>query len=83
MSQPESQHSPVTLNIKMADASDLSIKHVNALDIRPGIDEFFLTLGVVIPPDQTEMESVKQAGHIVAQPVFRFAIYCEILWKSS
>ncbi len=54
---------------------------MNALSIRIGSDEFFFTLGVVTPPDQAEMAAVTEAGYVVAQPVFRFAITRDTMEK--
>ena len=62
------------INIIMADASNFPVYHVNAMNLRSGSDEFHFTLGVVSPPDQTEIAAVTEAGHVLAQPVFRFAI---------
>jgi hypothetical protein len=81
MSQSALEPTPVTFNIIMADASNLPIHHVNALAIRSGSDEFFLTLGVVQPPDQSEVAALVEAGHIEAQPVFRFAISRDTMEK--
>lgn len=74
MSQLGSEPTPMRINITIADASNLPIYHVNAMNLRSGIDEFFFTLGVAQPPDQAEIATVTEAGHIVAQPIFRFAI---------
>ncbi len=74
MSQPELEPKPVKYNIMIADASNLPILHVNALNLRISLDEFYFTLGVVQPPDQTELTKVAEVGHAVAQPVFRFAL---------
>lgn len=81
MGQPESELAPITLNVTIADASNLPIQHVNALVLRAGIDEFFFTLGVVMPPDQTEVLTATETGHLVAQPVFRFAISRDTMAK--
>ena len=81
MSQRELEPRPVQLTVLIAEASNLPIHHVNAMNIRAGSDEFFFTLGVVQPPDQTEMAAVTEAGHIVAQPVFRFAISRDTMEK--
>ena len=45
----------MTFNVTIADASNLTIHHVNALGLRSGSDEFYFTLGVVMPPDQAEI----------------------------
>lgn len=81
MSQPELEPTPVQINVTIADASNLPIHHVNAMSLRVGSDEFFFTLGVVPPPDQVEMAAVTEAGQIVAQPVFRFAISRDTMEK--
>jgi hypothetical protein len=81
MSQPELEPTPTTFSIKFADASNLPIHHVNALGLRAGSDEFFLILGSVIPPDQAEIAAATEAGHLVAQPVFRFAISRDTMEK--
>lgn len=81
MSQSKSESTPITFNVTIADASNLPINHVNALVIRSGVDEFFLTLGVVMPPDQTEVAAAAENGHLVAQPVFRFAISRDTMAK--
>jgi len=81
MSQSESESMPVALNIRFADAPNLPIFHVNALGINSSSDEFFFTLGVVIPPDQTQAAAVREAGYIVAQPIFRCAISRDTMEK--
>ncbi len=74
MSQQELEPQPVTINVTIADASNLPIQHVNVMTLRGSIDEFFFTLGVVQPPDKAEMEALSENKQITAQPVFRFAI---------
>lgn len=74
MSQPDLESAPKTFNVTFADASHLPIHHVNAMSIRGGTDEFFFTIGIVVPPDQEEMAAAMEAGHVEAQPLLRFAI---------
>lgn len=74
MNQQEPGIIPTPLNVKFADASNLPVQHVNAMAINTGSDEFFFTLGVIVPPDQEEMAAVLEVGHVIAQPVYRFAI---------
>ena len=81
MSQPELESTPVTLNIRFADASNLPIFHVNALGINASSDEFFFTLGVVKPPDQTQAAALREAGYVVAQPIFCCAISRDTMEK--
>src|SRR5260370_15497877 len=81
MNQPRSESAPMTFEVKLGDASNLSMHYVNALDVRAGADEFFFTLGTVTPPDQAGMEAAVEAGHLVAEPVFRFAVSRETMAK--
>lgn len=81
MSQLESLPTPMTFSVTIADASNLPIYHVNALGLRASNDEFFFTLGVVTPPDQAEVVAATEAGHLVAQPIFRFAISRDTMEK--
>lgn len=81
MSQPELEPTPVTFEVRIADASNLPIQHVNALGLRSSSDEFFFTLGVVMPPDQAEIATAAEDGHLVAQPIFRFAISRDTMAK--
>jgi len=81
MDQTESEVIPQALNIRFADASSLPIPHVNAMGIHQGSDEFFFTLGVVVPPDQEELTAVMEAGYVIAQPVFRFAVSRDTMEK--
>lgn len=74
MSQAESEPQLVKYNVIIDDASKLPILHVNALNLRISLDEFYFTLGVIQPPDQAELSKVAEVGHVVAQPIFRFAI---------
>lgn len=75
MSQSELEPKPVQVNITMGDASGLPLYHVNVMNLRAGIDEFYFTLGVISPPEQTEIAALTVNGQIqaVAQPIFRFA----------
>lgn len=81
MSQSVSGPTPITFNVTFADASHLPIHHVNAMGLRTGSDEFFFTLGVVVPPDQLEAAAATEADHLVAQPVVRFAISRDTMEK--
>ena len=74
MSHQESRVKPTPLNVKFADASNLPMQHVNAMSVYLGTDEFIFTLGTIMPPDQEEMAAILEAGHVIAQPVYRFAI---------
>jgi hypothetical protein len=81
MSEQNLEPMPEPLLVAMSDASSLPIYHVNALNLRAGIDEFFFTLGIVPPPDRSEIPAIKEAGHIEAQPIFRFAVSRDTMEK--
>ena len=81
MNQPELEPMPMTLDVRLADASNLPLHHVNVVGIRFARDEFFVTLGVVMPPDPPEIAAAQQVGFLEAQPVFRFALSRETMEK--
>ncbi len=81
MNQPELEPTPVTLDVRIADVSSLPLQHVNVVSIRFAKDEFFITLGLVMPPDPPEVAAAQQAGYFEAQPVFRFALSRDTMEK--
>ena len=83
MSQSELEPKPVQVNVTMGDASDLPLYHVNVMNIRAGIDEFYFTWGVVLPPEQAEIAALTVNGQVqaVAQPIFRFALSRDTMEK--
>ena len=81
MNQPELEPTPVTLDVRITDASNLPLQHVNVANIRFAKDEFFVTLGVVTPPGPPELAAAQQVGYLEAQPVFRFAMSRDTMEK--
>lgn len=81
MSQSEPKPEPEALNVKLTDASNLPVYHVNALGIRGSSDEFLIILGVIEPPDPEDVAKVKAAGYLTAQPIYRFAISRDTMGK--
>jgi hypothetical protein len=81
LDQQEPKAVPTPINVKFSDTSTLPIQHVNTMGIHSGSDEFFLTLGVVVPPDQGEAAKVLENGYIVAQPIYRFAVSRDTMAK--
>lgn len=77
--QQPGESKSIQLTILMKDASDLPMPYVNAIEIRAGVAEFFITLGVAQPPSQTEIVAMTEAGTIPAHPVARFAISYETM----
>jgi hypothetical protein len=81
-----SEQNPIPLGgaftIVLPDAPELPLLHVNALNLRYSLDEFFFTLGVVLPPEVRTYEDVERVGTtLTAQPVFRFALSRETMAK--
>lgn len=74
MSQQEMDPQSINIRMTFSDASHLPIPHANAMSLRHTSDEFYFILGVAQPPDELEVEAIKNAGVVVAQPLFRFAI---------
>lgn len=81
MSQSELKPQPISLNIKFADASNLPVSHVNAVSVHSGTDEFFFTVGVAVPPSPEELAVVAETGHLIAQPIYRFAMSRDTMEK--
>lgn len=72
----------VGYEVVVPEARDFPLLHVNALNVRFGVDEFFLTLGVVMPPEFRTQAEAEQAGRqLEAQPVFRFAVSRQTMAK--
>src|SRR5579863_7501267 len=81
MNQPELEPASEVLEVKFADDSNMTLHHVNVASIRIARDEFFLTLGVIMPPYPQEIVTAQQVGYLEAQPVFRFAMSRETMEK--
>src|SRR5579859_5383117 len=81
MSEQNLEPMPEPLIVTMNDASNLPVYHVNAMNLHGSTDEFFFTLGIVQPPDRSEMPAIVEAGHIKAQPIFRFAVSRDTMEK--
>ena len=59
---------------KFVNDSGLQTIFVNAVNVRAGLEEFFLTLGTTVPLEIQDIEDLKQIDSIDAQPVFRCAV---------
>ena len=54
--------------------SDLPVHHVNAVNVRAGLEEFFFTLGTVLPPEITDIKDLESIDSLNAHTLFRFAV---------
>jgi hypothetical protein len=58
---------------------ELPVHYVNAVNIRTGAVEFFVTLGTAMPPEITDIKDLESLDTIKAQPLFRFAMPREVM----
>ncbi len=56
------------------EVNELPLPYVNALSVQSGIDDFFVTVGAVVPPEIKSEEDLKSISELVAKPLFRFAL---------
>lgn len=52
----------------------LPTHYVNMVNVRAGLEEFFLTLGTVLPLDITDSKDLENIDSISAHPLFRCAV---------
>lgn len=53
---------------------NLPTHYVNVVNLRAGLDEFFLTLGTAVPLDITDSKDLENIDNINAHPLFRCAV---------
>jgi hypothetical protein len=72
----EERKDAVSRQVKTAFVGDenLPTHYVNMADVRAGREEFFLTLGTVIPSEITNSQDLEGIDHIDGYPLFRCAI---------
>jgi hypothetical protein len=56
------------------EVAKLPLPYVNALSVQSGIDDFFVTIGSVVPPEIKSNEDLEKHKEIIAKPLFRFAV---------
>jgi hypothetical protein len=56
------------------EVNELPLPYVNACSVQSGVDDFFVTVGAVVPPEIKSEEDLKKYSEIVAKPLFRFAL---------
>jgi hypothetical protein len=52
----------------------LPLPYVNALVVLSGVDDFFVTIGSVVPPEIQSDEDLEKHTELTAKPLFRFAV---------
>ena len=53
---------------------NLPTHYVNSVNVRSGMEEFFLTFGTAVPLEITDIEDLEKINSINAHPLFRCAI---------
>ena len=53
---------------------NLPTHYVNIVNVRAGLEEFFLTLGTVVPLEITDSKDLEDIDSINAHPLFRCAV---------
>jgi hypothetical protein len=68
--------SPIFKQVKpiFTNSEQIPTHYVNAINIRPGIEEFFLTLGTITPPDIMPGQSLEDLNFVNANPLFKCAM---------
>lgn len=62
------------LETRFINNSELPTHFVNVINVRPGLEEFYFTLGTALPIDIKNIEDLEQINTVDAQPFFRFAV---------
>jgi hypothetical protein len=55
------------------EANELPLPYVNALFVNAGVDDFFVTIGSLVPPEIKSEEDLEKFAELTAKPLFRFA----------
>jgi hypothetical protein len=62
------------VNLEFATDSELPMLFVNTVNVRPGLDEFYLTFGTAVPLEVKNAEELESIDTIEARPYFRCAV---------
>lgn len=55
------------------EVKELPLPYINALVVQSGVDDFFITVGSLVPPEVITEEDLEQFSELRAKPLFRFA----------
>jgi hypothetical protein len=55
-------------------SAELATHYVNAIKVRVGPSEFFISLGTVTPPEVASLQDLEALENLVAHPVMNIAI---------
>ena len=70
----DSVREPKAIRIRFPEeANELPLPYVNALVVQSGVDDFFITVGSLTPPEIKTEEELERLSELTAKPLFRFA----------
>jgi len=53
---------------------ELPVHYVNVVQVRSGLEEFFLTLGTALPPEVNDIKDLESIDAVKVHSLFRFAM---------
>ncbi len=65
---------PKQIKAEFAGDAELPTHYVNIVNVRAGVEEFFITLGTGIPPEIADIKDLDNIDTIKAHSLFRFAM---------
>ena len=65
---------PKSLKTRFVGESELPPFFVNVANVRAGLEEFYLTLGIAMPVDVTAIEELSRIDVVDAKPFFRCVV---------
>lgn len=74
MSEERQLPGPKQIKTLFVGDENLPTHYVNSVNIRAGLEEFFLTLGTAVPVDITDISDLEDLDSINAHALFRCAI---------
>ena len=74
MAEERKRSTPKQVKTVFIGNETLPTHYVNSVNIQPGLEEFFLTFGTVVPLEITDMKDLEHIDSINAHAVFRCAM---------
>ncbi len=71
---PEEKKTPKQVRLEFTNNPELPTLYVNAVSVRVGVEEFFLTLGTAVPLEVKDIKDLENRDTIEAHPYFRCAV---------
>ncbi len=59
--------------------SELPVHYVNVVNVLGGGEEFFVTLGIAVPPEITDIKDLESIDTVKAHGLFRFAMSRQVM----